>query len=131
MTIRTRTCLQTKSCNGFLLADTSLEKQGSAGQVRKGHGQVPVAKFNLGQLVATPGALSALEEAGQDAIEFVSRHASGDWGDLSDDDRKENEFSLFHGFRLLSSYRLRSGTKIWIITEADRSSTTLLLPEEY
>ena len=93
--------------------------------------QVPVAKFNLGQLVATPGALSALEEAGQDAIEFVSRHASGDWGDLSDDDRKENEFSLFHGFRLLSSYRLRSGTKIWIITEADRSSTTLLLPGEY
>ena len=92
---------------------------------------MPAAKFNLGQLVATPGALSALEEAGQDAIEFVSRHASGDWGDLSDDDRKENEFSLFHGFRLLSSYRLRSGTKIWIITEADRSSTTLLLPEEY
>ena len=108
-----------------------LEKQGSARQVRKGHGQVPAAKFNLGQLVATPGALSALEEAGQDAIEFVSRHASGDWGDLSEEDRNENEFSLAHGFRLLSSYKLRNGTKLWIITEADRSSTTLLLPDEY
>jgi hypothetical protein len=109
----------------------SLEKQGSARQVRKGHGQVPAAKFNLGQLVATPGALSALEESGQDAIEFVSRHASGDWGDLSEDDRNENEFSLAHGFRLLSSYKLRNGTKLWIISEADRSSTTLLLPNEY
>jgi hypothetical protein len=108
-----------------------LEKQGSAGQVRKGHGQVPAANFELGQLVATPGALSALEEAGQDAIEFVSRHASGDWGDLSEEDRKENEFSLLHGFRLLSSYRLRGGVKLWIITEADRSSTTILLPNEY
>jgi hypothetical protein len=56
---------------------------------------------------------------------------AGDWGDLSDDDRKENEFSLVHGFRLLSSYRLRNGVKLWVITEADRSSTTLLLPEEY
>jgi len=92
---------------------------------------VSAAKFNLGQLVATPGALSALEEAGQDAIEFVSRHASGDWGKVSDADRKENEFSLEHGFRLLSSYKLRNGTKLWIITEADRSSTTLLLPDEY
>ena len=124
-------CLQTKSCNGFLLADTSLEKQGSAGQARKGHRQVPAAKFELGQLVATPGALSALEEAGQDAVEFVSRHASGDWGDLSEEDRNENEFSLAHGFRLLSSYKLRNGTKLWIISEADRSSTTLLLPNEY
>jgi len=123
--------VQTKSCNGFLLADTGLEKQGSARQVRKGHGQVPAAKFELGQLVATPGALSALEEAGQDAIKFVSRHASGDWGDLSEEDRNENEFSLLHGFRLLSSYRLRNGVKVWVITEADRSSTTLLLPDEY
>ena len=92
---------------------------------------MPAAKFNLGQLVATPGALAALEEAGQDAFEFVSRHASGDWGDLSEEDRQENEFSLAHGFRLLSSYRLRSGVKLWVIAEADRSATTLLLPEEY
>jgi hypothetical protein len=88
-------------------------------------------KFELGQVVATPGALTAIEEAGQSAGELLSRHATGDWGYLSEEDRKENEFSLVHGFRLLSSYCLRNGTKIWIITEADRSSTTLLLPEEY
>jgi hypothetical protein len=89
------------------------------------------ARFELGQLVATPGALAALEEAGQNAGEFLARHVSGDWGDLSEEDRQENEFSLTHGFRLLSSYRLRNGTKIWAITESDRSATTLLLPEEY
>jgi hypothetical protein len=88
-------------------------------------------KFNLGQLVATPGALAALEQAGQDANDFVLRHASGDWGDLSDDDRKENEFSLLHEFRLLSAYTLRNGVKLWVITEADRSATTVLLPGEY
>jgi hypothetical protein len=77
------------------------------------------------------GALEALEKAGQDAGEFLSRHALGDWGELSDTDGIENEFSLEHGFRLLSSYPLRSGVKVWIITEADRSSTTLLLPDEY
>jgi hypothetical protein len=89
------------------------------------------AKFDLGQLVATPGALAALEESGEEPSTFIARHTSGDWGDLSDDDRQENEFSLAHGFRLLSSYRLRSGVKLWVITEADRSATTLLLPEEY
>jgi hypothetical protein len=57
--------------------------------------------------------------------------AAGDWGDLSEEDRKENEFFLVHRFRLLSSYRLRNGVKVWVITEADRSSTTLLLPDEY
>ena len=77
------------------------------------------------------GALTELEEAGQSAGELLSRHAAGDWGDLSDADRKENEFSLLNGFRLLSSYRLRSGAKLWIISESDRASTCLLLPEEY
>jgi hypothetical protein len=88
-------------------------------------------RFELGQMVATPGALAALEESGEQPSEFLARHAAGDWGALTDEDRKENEFSLAHGFRLLSSYRLRSGAKIWIITEADRSSTTVLLPGEY
>ena len=92
---------------------------------------MPAAKFNLGQLAATPGALAALEESGEQPGDFLARHARGDWGVLSDADKQENEFSLLNGFRLLSSYRLCSGTKIWIITEADRSSTTLLLPEEY
>src|SRR5260221_3579679 len=68
----------------------------------------PTAKrplFDLGQLVATPGALTALEKAGQNAMEFLSRHVTGDWGDIPEEDRKENQYSLEHGFRLLSSYR--------------------------
>ena len=89
------------------------------------------AKFPLGQLVATPGALDALERTGQSPLEFLSRHASGDWGEVCEADKKENDFSVRNGFRLLSAYRLRDGTKIWIITEADRSATTILLPEEY
>jgi hypothetical protein len=89
------------------------------------------APFSLGRLVATPGALHALETTGQNPHEFVRRHASGDWGDLDEEDRKENELSVQNGFRILSAYHLNDGTKIWIITEADRSSTTLLLPEEY
>jgi len=88
-------------------------------------------QLQLGQIVATPGALAAFGESGEQPGEFLRRHACGDWGDLSDEDRKENEFSLVNGFRLLSSFTLSSGTKIWVITEADRSSTTLLLPEEY
>ncbi len=89
------------------------------------------ARFPLGRVVATPGALHALEEAGESPGTFIKRHVTGDWGELDEHDRKENEFSVEHGFRLLSSYSLKNGTKIWIITEADRSSTTLLLPEEY
>jgi hypothetical protein len=88
-------------------------------------------KFQLGSLVATPGALQALEQAGQSPMEFLQRHAAGDWGEVDAHDKTENEYSLQHGFRLLSAYRLADGTKIWIITEADRSATTLLLPEEY
>jgi hypothetical protein len=87
--------------------------------------------FNLGQLVATPGVLAALEKTGQNAMEFLSRHVRGDWGELPKEDRDENQLSLENGFRLLSSYRTSAGDKIWVITEADRSHTTLLLPEEY
>jgi pilus assembly protein CpaF len=65
--------------------------------------------FDLGQLVATPGALTALEKAGQNAMDFLSRHVTGDWGELSEQDRKENQFSLEHGFRLLSSYQTSAG----------------------
>ena len=88
-------------------------------------------KFPLGQVVATPGALDALENTGQSPVEFLDRHAQGDWGEISEADRQENEFSLVNGYRLLSAYRLTDGTKIWIITEADRSATTVLLPEDY
>jgi hypothetical protein len=87
--------------------------------------------FSLGQLVATPGALAALEKAGQGSMEFLSRHVQGDWGDLCEEDRRENQFSLDRGFRLLSSYRTDADVKLYVITEADRSVTTILLPEEY
>ena len=89
------------------------------------------AAFELGQIVATPGALAALKKARQQAGEFLTRHVTREWGDLPDEDRKENEYSLEHGFRLLSAYKTNAGDRLWIITEADRSVTTLLLPEEY
>jgi hypothetical protein len=92
---------------------------------------MPTAKFPLGQVVATPGALLALSKAGQTPQEFLDRHIAGDWGELDENDRQENELSIANGFRILSAYRLRDGAKIWVITEADRSATTLLLPEEY
>ena len=87
--------------------------------------------FDLGQLVATPGALAALEKAGQNPMEFLSRHVTGDWGELPEEDKAENQLSLEKGFRLLSSYRTGAGDKVWAITESDRTVTTLLLPEEY
>jgi len=87
--------------------------------------------FDLGQLVATPGALAALEKTGQNAMEFLSRHVTGDWGELPNEDKDENKLSLEEGFRLLSSYTTLAGTRLWVITEADRQHTTLLLPEEY
>jgi hypothetical protein len=88
-------------------------------------------KFSLGRVVATPGALRALEEANQNPFEFLARHQAGDWGELCEEDKRDNEFSVGNGFRILSAYRTRNNTKIWIITEADRSVTTLLLPDEY
>jgi hypothetical protein len=85
--------------------------------------------FELGQIVATPGALATLRKAGQQPGEFLTRHVNREWGDLSDEDRKENDYGLKHGFRLLSSYRTNEGDKLWILTESDRSVTTLSLPE--
>lgn len=88
-------------------------------------------KFRLGQLVATPGALDALKGADVGFLSYIRRHLQGDWGEVSQEDAAENELSLKEGFRLLSAYRLPTGCKIWVITEADRSATTILLPEEY
>ena len=73
----------------------------------------------------------ALEQASQNPFEFLARHQTGDWGELCEEDKRENEFSVHNGFRILSAYRTRNDVKIWIITEADRSATTLLLPHEY
>lgn len=87
--------------------------------------------FDLGQLVATPGALAALEKSGQNAMDFLSRHVRGDWGELDEEDRKENELGVKKGFRLFSSYQTSASEKIWVITERDRSVTTILLPDEY
>jgi len=88
--------------------------------------------FSLGKIVSTPGALDALARANQQPHDFLNRHAAGDWGaELSEEDKAENEYSLEHGFRILSSYKTAAGKKLWVITEADRSVTTLLLPDEY
>ena len=85
--------------------------------------------FKHGQIVATPGAL-ILTENGVNLLEYLERHLSGDWGDLDDEDKAENDFSVKNGFRILSAYNTLSG-RLWVITEADRSVTTFLLPEEY
>ena len=85
--------------------------------------------FPYGQIVATPGALGLAEE-GINLLDYLKRHLAGDWGDLCPEDKAENDFSLQHGYRLLSAYATPFG-QLWIITEADRSATTFLLPDEY
>jgi hypothetical protein len=90
-----------------------------------------VIDLPLGRLVSTPGALEALARAGQSAGELIQRHRTGDWGDLVPEDREANDRAVVDGDRILSAYSLKDQTKIWIITESDRSVTTLLLPDEY
>jgi hypothetical protein len=93
-------------------------------------------RFSLGRIVATPGALEALRDAGQEAGEFLARHVTGDWGDLDQEDCQANDAALIDGSRLLSAYVTKKGEKIWIITEATnevglRYCTTVLLSSEY
>lgn len=90
-------------------------------------------KFTLGQVVATPGALAHLGSLGLTPLPFLSRHMSGDWGDLDDEDKASNNEALIPQTqgRILSSYNLSNHSKVWVITEYDRSVTTVLLPEEY
>jgi hypothetical protein len=87
--------------------------------------------FRLGQTVATPGALEALGQAGQLLFHFLARHARGDWGELCPADKRANDRALREGDRLLSAYKTSTGERLWVITEADRSATTILLPSEY
>jgi hypothetical protein len=87
--------------------------------------------FPLGQVVATPGALHAFALKEEHPLPYLSRHARGEWGEVCREDALLNDQALEGGGRLFSAYKLRDGTKIWIITEADRSSTCILLPEEY
>ncbi|MDQ1257331.1 MAG: hypothetical protein QG656_1935 [Candidatus Hydrogenedentes bacterium] len=95
------------------------------------------SSFSLGPLLATPGALEALERNQSTGLEYLQRHACGDWGDLGNEDRQSNDAALQTGARLLSAYHLADGTKIWIITDAEiddqhnRQATTILLPDEY
>lgn len=94
--------------------------------------EAPKALFPMGRIVSTPGALDALGTAGVGAGELLQRHVTGDWGEITQDDSSENALSVKEGFRILSAYTLaRTGARLWVITEADRSVTTLLLPEEY
>ncbi len=95
-------------------------------------------RFEPGAVVATPGALDAFREAGEVLdgsplliLPYIERHLSGDWGEVDAHDRRANDAALRHGMRLLSAYTLPGGKKVWIITEADRSLTCVLLPEEY
>src|SRR4051794_13481963 len=106
-----------------------------AGQIQnKGDRPMTQARFSLGRIVATPGALRALEEAGQTPLHFLSMHANGEWGELGRDDREANERAIAHEDgpehrdRILSSYVTSGRQKLWVITEHDRSVTTLLLP---
>ncbi len=87
--------------------------------------------FSLGLVVATPGALELLGATQTEAVVLLSRHVTGDWGEVDAHDRRANNQALRDGTRLLSSYPVGEGRKVWIITEADRSSTYMLLPEEY
>jgi len=90
---------------------------------------IPVAKFRLGKIISTPNALNRLT---QNAIlRAIGRHQAGDWGDVDEHDRLQNELSLKQGCRLCSVYHAANGIKFWLITEANRASTTLLMPEDY
>nr|WP_249181663.1 hypothetical protein [Burkholderia vietnamiensis] len=88
-------------------------------------------RFKLGRIFATPAALEAIADAHVSIIDLLIRHMRGDWGDLSESDRQQNELSIDAGLRLLSSYVLPGGQTVWVITEWDRSSTTFLLPGDY
>ncbi|WP_446333221.1 hypothetical protein [Burkholderia pseudomallei] len=89
-------------------------------------------RFPMGRPVITPGAQATLDAAGIEGVLLLARHIHGDWGDLSVQDATANELALLTGKRLLSSYDLPDGQgKVWIVTEADRSMTTILRPDEY
>lgn len=94
-------------------------------------GTAPRARFSPGDIYITPGAIEALGESDDGAREFLVRHLGGDWGEVGAQDWAQNEFALSRELRILSAYRTGNGTRLWLITEADRSSTTILLPEEY
>lgn len=91
----------------------------------------PPVRFPLGQIYLTPGAIDALEESGESAQTFINCHARLEQGELSAEDHKENLFSVNKPLRIFSAFKTANGVKVWVITEADRSATTILLPSEY
>jgi hypothetical protein len=97
----------------------------------------PAVSFDLGPIVSTPGALEALRACDADPLQYLGRHARGDWGDLCEEDKHSNNAALQTGARLMSAYTLPDGTKLWVITDAEiddnhnRQATTFLLPDEY
>jgi hypothetical protein len=88
-------------------------------------------KFSPGSVYITPGVIEQFTASGDDPLAFLIRHLAGDWGEVKAEDWQANEQSLLRDLRLLSVYTMSNGTKFWVITEADRSATTFLLPEEY
>ena len=90
---------------------------------------IPIAIFRLGRIVATPCLLKSINQ--DEILAGIRRHQAGDWGDLREEDRRENDLCLNNGGRLLSVYHSAKGVKFYIITEADRSATTVLMPEDY
>ena len=106
-------------------------KGARAGRSSRNGSLQPLMLFRLGRLCVTNGAIGALTSAAADPIKYVARHLAGDWGDVDSVDAAANDRALQLGERIISAYALPSGEKIWVITEADRSATTILLPSEY
>ena len=120
------------SFHGFLMLDAFHSNAPAPAQRSEElHNAKLPPRFALGKVLGTPGVLHKMLESGTDAFGFLERHGRGDWGDMTQEDRNANDTALVEGGRLFSAYELPDGGKVWVITEADRSSTTLLLPEEY
>lgn len=109
------------------IVNMSEHRERSPGQPEQRSGPL----FPLGQLLATPGAVEVCEEAGTTPLVYIARHAGGDWGDLDPEDIMANDRALERGGRLFSAYNLPTTRRLWVITEADYSATTALLPSEY
>lgn len=127
-------------CNGRVTNETEMpDFFANGGKLDETEKVKPVkaVQFDLGPIVSTPGALEALQRNGSTGIEYLQRHARGDWGNLDDEDKAANDAAVVSGARLLSAYRLPDGTKLWIITDAEiddqhhRAASTFLLPDEY
>ena len=107
------------------------ERRPEQGEQNRDEDEGPKPLFDLGQVVGTPGVLESLRQAEEEPLTYLLKHVTGDWGDLPEQDIEENRRSLEQDLRIFSAYHLNTGVKIYVITEWDRSVTTLLLPEEY